>query len=53
MDEAKAYLLAGEEANVSQYIKNTMNPNVDIRIGWECSEEEVNGFTVEYSTNSV
>ena len=29
-----------------------MNPNVDIRIGWECSEEEVNGFTVEYSTNS-
>ena len=52
MDEAKAYLLAGEEANVSQYIKNTMNPNVDIRIGWECSEEEVNGFTVEYSTNS-
>ena len=50
IDNAKRYLLAGAEANISDYFIEVRNPFVPVQIVWEYEGVGTEKFLVEYAT---
>ena len=50
IEPAKRYLQADETANVADYFVEVRNPQIPVKIVWECDGEKAEKFLVEYAT---